>query len=278
MGTNSSLSSWWQAFLPCFFRYFPPLPFHVSNRFSSATCQKCLACRLGVVTGLGQQVSIHMIFYPRALTLVNLDLASHCRLLFHNRAKHTTFWRWFILYPLYVCSEIGIISTDLAELIGSAIALNLLFPKLPLWAGVLLTSFDVLLILAFADPHHSRPVRSFEFMIGISVRTHQPMLPSASHLRQVLAVLICLCILVSRVGVEWGEAFRGYLPSKALVQHGSLYTCTRFTDLSVWFSCDANASVYSCGNHRRDSYASRSLCWVRLGHTRPGFSETRGSP
>jgi len=126
MGTNSSLSSWWQAFLPCFFRYFPPLPFHVSNRFSSATCQKCLACRLGVVTGLGQQVSIHMIFYPRALTLVNLDLASHCRLLFHNRAKHTTFWRWFILYPLYVCSEIGIISTDLAELIGSAIALNLL--------------------------------------------------------------------------------------------------------------------------------------------------------
>ena len=63
----------------------------------------------------------------------------------------------------------AIISTDLAELLGSAIALNLLFPKLPLWAGVLLTSFDVLLILAFADPLHGRPVRSFELIIGILV-------------------------------------------------------------------------------------------------------------
>ena len=211
------------------------------------------------------------------MTLVNLDLASHCRPLFHNRAKHTTFWRWFILYPLHVCSEIGIISTDLAELLGSAIALNLLFPNLPLWAGVLLTAFDVLLILAFADPLHSQPVRSFEFMIGISVRTYQPVLPSVSHLTQVVAVLICLCVLVSKVDVEWGEAFKGYLPSKALVQHRSLYTCTRSSDLSAWYSYGANPSVYSRRNHRRDSYASRSLCWVRFGHTRPGFSETRCS-
>ena len=41
-----------------------------------------------------------------------------------------------MLYPLYVLSEIAIISTDLAELLGSAIALCLLFPSLPLWAGV----------------------------------------------------------------------------------------------------------------------------------------------
>jgi hypothetical protein len=110
-------------------------------------------------------------FLPTTPDSVNLDLASHCRLLFHNRAKHTTFWRWFILYPLYVISEIAIISTDLAELLGSAIALNLLFPKLPLWAGVLLTAFDVLFILAFSDPLHGRPVRSFELIIGILVRT-----------------------------------------------------------------------------------------------------------
>jgi metal iron transporter len=75
------------------------------------------------------------------------------------------------LYPLYIISEIAIISTDLAELLGSAIALNLLFPKLPLWAGVLLTAFDVLFILAFSDPLHGRPVRSFELIIGILVRT-----------------------------------------------------------------------------------------------------------
>ena len=98
-----------------------------------------------------------------------LDLAAHCRLLLHNRSKYTMLCRWGILYPLYVFAEIAIISTDLAELLGSAIALNLIFPKLPLWAGVLLTAFDVLLILAFSDPLRGRPVRSFEIIIGILV-------------------------------------------------------------------------------------------------------------
>src|SRR5712691_3024137 len=73
------------------------------------------------------------------------------------------------------------------------------------------------------------------------------MLPPTSHWRQVLTVLICMCILVSRVDVEWGEAFKGFLPSKTLVQHGSLYTCTRFTNLTVWFSCDANARLTAVG-------------------------------
>ncbi|KAH9973228.1 natural resistance-associated macrophage protein-domain-containing protein [Lactifluus volemus] len=152
-----------------------------------AVILQALACKLGVVTGL--------------------DLASHCRLLLYNRSKHRRLWRWLILYPLYIISEIAIISTDLAELLGSAIALNLLFPKLPLWGGVLLTAFDVLLILAFADPIHGRPVRAFEFLIGVLV----------------LIVLVCMCILVSRVQVQWDEAFQGFLPSKTLFQHGGLY-------------------------------------------------------
>ena len=50
---------------------FPPLLSHVANHLSSASGQKCLACRLGVVTGLGQLVSFRIIFYPRPLTLVN---------------------------------------------------------------------------------------------------------------------------------------------------------------------------------------------------------------
>jgi len=64
------------------------------------------------------------------------------------------------------------------------------------------------LVLAFADPIHGRPVRSFEYLIGILV----------------LVVLVCMCILVSRVQVQWDKAFQGFLPSKTLVQHGSLYT------------------------------------------------------
>jgi len=47
---------------------------------------------------------------------------------------------------LYLLAEVAIAATDLAEVIGSAIALNLLF-GLPLLAGVLLTSLDVLLLL-----------------------------------------------------------------------------------------------------------------------------------
>jgi manganese transport protein len=47
---------------------------------------------------------------------------------------------------LWISAEIAIIATDLAEVIGTAIALNLLF-GLPLLIGVMLTVADVLLIL-----------------------------------------------------------------------------------------------------------------------------------
>ncbi len=47
---------------------------------------------------------------------------------------------------LWVLCELAIIACDLAEVLGTAIALKLLF-GLPLVAGVLLTGFDVLLIL-----------------------------------------------------------------------------------------------------------------------------------
>jgi manganese transport protein len=47
---------------------------------------------------------------------------------------------------LWIFAEIAIAACDLAEVIGSAIALNLLF-HLPLLAGVLITTLDVLLLL-----------------------------------------------------------------------------------------------------------------------------------
>ena len=63
----------------------------------------------------------------------------------------------------------AIIATDLAELLGSAIALCLLFPKLELWHGVLITAFDVILILGLGDPLRGRPVRLFEVLIAAMV-------------------------------------------------------------------------------------------------------------
>ncbi|OCH95717.1 smf Mn2+ and Fe2+ transporter-like protein [Obba rivulosa] len=153
-----------------------------------AVYMQVLASRLGCVTGL--------------------DLAAHCRLLLHDRPKHTWAWRWLALYPLYALAEVAIISTDLAELLGSAMALCMLFPQLPLWAGVLLTASDVLILLALRDPLRGKPVRLFELMIAALVFT----------------VLVCMAIIVSQAGVHWGQAFDGFVPSSALFKSGALYT------------------------------------------------------
>jgi manganese transport protein len=66
------------------------------------------------------------------------DLAQACR---------DAYPKW-VVYVLWVMMEIAIAATDLAEVIGSAVALNLLF-GLPLWAGVLITAVDTLFILVF---------------------------------------------------------------------------------------------------------------------------------
>ncbi|KAF8971904.1 natural resistance-associated macrophage protein-domain-containing protein [Flammula alnicola] len=147
-----------------------------------------LASRLGCVTGL--------------------DLASHSRLLLYNRPKHTLLYRWLGLYPLYVLSEIAIIATDLAELLGSAIALCMLFPKLELWHGVLITAFDVIFILGMGDPLRGKPVRMFELLIA----------------GMVIAVLICMVVIISKVNVNWALAFEGFIPSKHIFASGGVYT------------------------------------------------------
>jgi metal iron transporter len=61
---------------------------------------------------------------------------------------------------------VAIIATDLAEMLGSAIAFVLLFPKLKLWQGVLITAVDVLFLLAIRDPLRGTPVRMFELLIA----------------------------------------------------------------------------------------------------------------
>jgi len=147
-----------------------------------------LATRLGCVTGL--------------------DLASHCRVLLYARPKHPRLYRWLGLYPLYILAEVAIIATDLAELLGSAIALVLLFPRLDLWQGVLITAFDVVLLLALIDPRRSTPVKMFEILIAVLV----------------LAVLICMVVIITKVDVDWPKAFEGFLPSKFLFGANGLYT------------------------------------------------------
>ncbi len=77
---------------------------------------QALCVKLGVVTGR--------------------DLAQACR---DHYSKPVSFCLW-------VLCEIAIAACDLAELIGSAIALQLLF-NIPLAIGVCITALDVLMIL-----------------------------------------------------------------------------------------------------------------------------------
>ena len=77
-----------------------------------------IAAHLGVVTGK--------------------DLAQCCR-------DFLPAWtRW----PNYLSCELAIAACDLAEVLGSAVALHLLFPGLSLLACVCITAFDVLLLLS----------------------------------------------------------------------------------------------------------------------------------
>src|SRR4029077_3364665 len=75
-----------------------------------------LAARLGIVTGR--------------------DLAQACR---DHYSRPTVIFLW-------VLCEIAIAACDLAEVIGSAIGLNLLF-GIPITVGIVITALDVLLVL-----------------------------------------------------------------------------------------------------------------------------------
>lgn len=69
--------------------------------------------------------------------VTNKDLAMACR----------DYYPKPVAYALWLLCEVAIIACDLAEVIGSAVALNLLF-KIPLVWGVLITGADVFLLLA----------------------------------------------------------------------------------------------------------------------------------
>ncbi|MFC0906055.1 Nramp family divalent metal transporter [Clostridium sp. MT-14] len=99
-----------------------------------------LCARLGIITGK--------------------DLAQACRSHYNTAVN----------YILWILCEIAIVSTDIAEVLGTAIGLNLIF-NLPLIYGVIITGFDTLLLL-FLDRFGIRKMEAFIIgliaIIGIS--------------------------------------------------------------------------------------------------------------
>ena len=102
--------------------------------------------------------------------------------------------------PLYLLAEIAIAACDLAEVIGSAIALKLLF-GLPLLAGVLITTFDVLLLLLLTR----FGIRKLEALI----------------LSLVVTIGLAFLVEVFLARPDWGLLSQGFIP--ALPDSGALY-------------------------------------------------------
>jgi manganese transport protein len=114
------------------------------------------------------------------------DLAQACRDAFPRA----------ISWPLWVLAEIAICATDLAEVIGTAIGLNLLF-GIPLELGVLITALDVFLILWLQN-------LGFRWIEALIVT-----------LLGVIAV--CFAIQIAMADPEWSAVIRGFAPTTEVV-------------------------------------------------------------
>jgi manganese transport protein len=72
-----------------------------------------------------------------------------------------------VVLALWVLAELAIAATDLAEVLGAAIALNLLF-GLPILVGVVLTAFDVLVVL-YLQQHRFRYVEVLVVLLILGI-------------------------------------------------------------------------------------------------------------
>lgn len=120
--------------------------------------------------------------------------------------------RWLNIICFFF-AQVAIIATDLAEVIGVAISLNILSSgKIPLVAGVALTMTDVIVILFFYNGGKGKGLlRTQLFELAVA--------------GLVVAVAVCFSVELSKISksIPAGEVFKGYLPSKTMVESEGLY-------------------------------------------------------
>ncbi|KAI8072408.1 NRAMP family, partial [Gongronella butleri] len=140
-------------------------------------------------------------------TVAGMDLASACR----------RYLPRYMNLVLYLLAEGAIIATDLAEVIGSAIALNLLFPSLPLPAGVAITAVDVFIILLF----YHEPEDLAKSSKAKSKHQNESTLRMIKYFELFVMVLVAAvgaCFVVELVysDIVAVDVLKGYLPSKEI--------------------------------------------------------------
>jgi manganese transport protein len=114
------------------------------------------------------------------------DLAQACRDYF---PRSVSFFLW-------VVCEIAIIACDLAEVLGSAIALKLLF-GIPILAGVCITVLDVFVILYL----QKKGFRLLEALVG----------------GVIFLIALCFGVELFLAAPEWGRVAAGLIPQMAIV-------------------------------------------------------------
>jgi manganese transport protein len=114
------------------------------------------------------------------------DLAQACRDAFPKP----------VAWSLWLFAEIAIIATDIAEVVGTAIGLNLLF-GIPLEIGVLITALDVFIIL-YLQKLGFRWIEAFIItLLGV--------------------IAVCFAVQIAMADPEWGGVIKGFAPTTEIV-------------------------------------------------------------
>ena len=127
---------------------------------------QALAARLGIVT--------------------DRDLAQACRASFSRPVN----------FLLWVACEAAIIACDLAEVIGTAIALNLLF-GIPLIGGALITALDAFLLLLLMN-------KGFRFL-------------EAFVISLLIVIAVCFGVQIAAAAPPVAAVLKGFIPSTEIV-------------------------------------------------------------
>ena len=133
----------------------------------AAMLLQTLSLRLGLVSGL--------------------DLAQACR----ER------YRPAVRLPLWVMAELAIVACDVAEVLGTALALHLLF-GMSLLAGVGIAALDTVIVLGLKG----RGFRQVEAII----------------LGLVMTIGVCYAVQLFLIGPDWAAVARGFVPNGVAVQ------------------------------------------------------------
>jgi manganese transport protein len=175
---------------------------------------QALAARLGIATGR--------------------DLAQACRDHYPRPVN----------FALWVVCELAIIACDLAEVIGTAIALNLLF-GIPLVAGAVITAVDVFLVL-YLMRHGFRALEAFVIAM-------------------LLVIFACFAVQIALAAPPVREVLGGFIPSASVVTDpAALYIAIGIIGATVMpHNLYLHSSIVQTRDYPRDDAGKRmAIRWA----------------